>query len=90
MEWEAIVQQASSSLHPCLGKPDLLHCMPSAPAFHPSLHRYVVAELPVRLPLLRPPMDKPNPKLGVGERCSRSAGRGQQRGVWLMLGPCAG
>lgn len=32
------------------------------------LSRYVVAELPVRLPLLRPPMDKPNPKLGVGER----------------------
>ena len=29
--------------------------------------RYVVAELPVRLPVLRPVLDKPNPKLGVGE-----------------------
>lgn len=29
--------------------------------------RYVVAELPVRLPMVpRPPTDKPNPKLGVG------------------------
>lgn len=30
--------------------------------------RYVVAELPVRLPMVpRQPTDKPNPKLGVGE-----------------------
>lgn len=30
--------------------------------------RYLVAELPVRLPMVpRPPTDKPNPKLGVGE-----------------------
>lgn len=86
VEWrEAIVQQGQQPAACLPGKADLLHCMPSAPVFHPSLHRYVVAELPVRLPLLRPPMDKPNPKLGVGERCRCVAGGGQQRGVWLML-----
>ena len=30
-------------------------------------YRYLVAELPVRLPVLTSPPDKPNPKLGVGE-----------------------
>jgi hypothetical protein len=30
--------------------------------------RYVVAELPVRVPSVRPALDKPQPKLGVGER----------------------
>lgn len=29
--------------------------------------RYVVAELPVRMPVVRPAVDKPNPKLGIGE-----------------------
>ncbi len=36
--------------------------------------RYVVAELPLRLQALRVPQDKPNPRLGVGER-SRPARR---------------
>ena len=35
--------------------------------------RYVVAELPLRLPVLRPAMDKPNPKLGVGECAAAGA-----------------
>lgn len=29
--------------------------------------RYVVAQLPLRVPVVRPVLDKPNPKLGVGE-----------------------
>ena len=37
-----------------------------------SKSRYVVAELPVRLPVQRVPADKPNPKLGVGECVSHS------------------
>ena len=41
--------------------------------------RYCVAELPLRLPALRAPMDKPDPKMGIGERshwapASRTAG----------------
>ena len=33
----------------------------------PTKSRYVVAQLPVRLPALRPLAGQPNPKLGVGE-----------------------
>ncbi len=44
----------------------------------------------MRLPLLRPPMDKPNPKLGVGEHllgCNHLHGLNQV-GHWLSLLGC--
>ena len=44
--------------------------------------RYVVAELPVRLPVLRPALDKPNPKLGVGEWWLTDTGPAVA-GAWL-------
>ena len=28
--------------------------------------RYVLCELPAKLAVVRPPLDKPNPKLGIG------------------------
>ena len=30
---------------------------------------YMVCELPVRLPSVKPPTDKPNPKIGIGAAC---------------------
>ena len=30
--------------------------------------RYVVAELPLRLPAVKAPLDKPNPRMGMGEQ----------------------
>ena len=38
----------------------------SVPAGEPK-SRYVIQQLPVQLPNQKPPLDKPNPKLGVGE-----------------------
>ena len=32
-----------------------------------SKSRYIIQQLPVNLPNQKPPLDKPNPKLGVGE-----------------------
>ena len=29
--------------------------------------RYIIQQLPIKLPNQKPPLDKPNPKLGVGE-----------------------
>lgn len=37
--------------------------------------RYVIQQLPVKLPNQKPPLDKPNPKLGVGELSFVSIGR---------------
>ena len=37
-----------------------------APAGEPK-SRYIIQQLPVKLPNQKPPLDKPNPKLGVGE-----------------------
>lgn len=34
---------------------------------HRSRSRYIVGEFPFRVPTVKPPIDKPSPKLGIGE-----------------------
>lgn len=51
-----------------------------------SRSRYIVAECPLRMPTAKAPIDKPNPKLGIGENAPNTLSRAFSSGfLWAHL-----